>query len=129
MDLRMEMRNRDACPLRRGLCGRNGGSSLEEDDARAFIVNNCGRMSWTGGTETQRCAVTARSMYMMPVTRVTRVVGVNVRVAVHKYDSFDVWIIHSALQVAGSVTSKWVPRLGTIRIVFGRTTGPAETTA
>lgn len=24
----------------------------------------------------------------MPVTRVTRVVGVNVRVAVHKYDSF-----------------------------------------
>lgn len=46
MDLRMEMRILDACLLRRGLCGRYGGSSLEEDDARAFIMNNCGRTSW-----------------------------------------------------------------------------------
>jgi hypothetical protein len=38
MDLRMERRNRDAFPLRRGFCGRNGGLSLEEDDARIFIV-------------------------------------------------------------------------------------------
>jgi hypothetical protein len=37
MDLRMERRNRDAFPLRRGFCGRNGGLSLE-DDASIFIV-------------------------------------------------------------------------------------------
>lgn len=38
MDLRMEVRNREAFPLRRGLCGRNGGCSLE-DDANAFMVS------------------------------------------------------------------------------------------
>lgn len=45
MDLRIDMKKRDAVPLRLGLCGRAGGLLLAaacEDDASAFIVDLAG---------------------------------------------------------------------------------------